>query len=512
MQVNTMMRNKQVISTTFASAYAQGFLRCAVASHLVSPASPLANAAATIPLLEAANEQSVGLLVLPELGLTGYSIDDLLHQQTLLDEAEAALELLRKRTETLMPLILVGMPVRWQGHLLNCAVVLHRGRLLGIVPKTYLPNYREFYEARHFASGAIVERGATIELLGATVPIGTDLLFAAQDIENFVLAIEICEDVWVPTPPSSLAALAGATVIANLSASNAIIGKSAERHALCRVQSARCNAAYLYSAAGFGESTTDLAWDGHAMIYEAGTLLAESERFSTSAGMIVTDIDLELLAAERLRNGSLVANRRDLAPKDYRHIGFHLQPSANDIGLQRKIARFPFVPDDKSQLDALCEEAFQIQSQGLARRLKASGIERVVIGVSGGLDSSHALLVALHAMDLLKLPRSNVLAWTLPAFATTNTTKSNAWRLMRALGVTADEIDVGPASMQMLRDIGHPAAEGEKIYDITFENVQAGAGPRFFSGWQTGTTQLSLARVISPSLLSDGLHMAWVIT
>ena len=203
MQVNTMTRNKQVTPTTFSSAYAQGFLRCAVASHLVSPASPLANAAATIPLLEAADEQSVGLLVLPELGLTGYSIDDLLHQQTLLDEAEAALELLRKRTETLTPLILVGMPVRWQGHLLNCAVVVHRGRLLGIVPKTYLPNYREFYEARHFASGAIVEGGATIELLGTTVPIGTDLLFAAQDIENFVLAIEICEDVWVPTPPSS---------------------------------------------------------------------------------------------------------------------------------------------------------------------------------------------------------------------------------------------------------------------------------------------------------------------
>ncbi|MCZ7484078.1 NAD(+) synthase [Rhizobium rhizogenes] len=475
MQMKTMIRNKQVTSATFPSAYAQGFVRCAVASHLVTPASPLANAAATIPLLESADEQSVGLLVLPELGLTGYAIDDLLHQQTLLDEAESALELLRKRTETLMPVVLVGMPVRWQGHLLNCAVVLHRGRLLGIVPKTYLPNYREFYEARHFASGAIVEKGATIEVLGTEVPIGTDLLFTAHDIENFVLAIEICEDVWVPTPPSSMAALAGATVIANLSASNAIIGKSAERHALCRVQSARCNAAYLYSAAGFGESTTDLAWDGHAMVYEAGTLLAESERFSTSAGMIVTDVDLELLAAERLRNGSLVANRRDLAPKAYRHIGFHLQPPASDIGLHRKVARFPFVPDDKDQLDVLCEEAFQIQSQGLARRLKASNIERVVIGVSGGLDSSHALLVALHAMDLLKLPRSNVLAWTLPAFATSNTTKSNAWRLMRALGVTADEIDVGPASMQMLRDIGHPAAEGEKVYDITFENVQAGA-------------------------------------
>ena len=460
----------------FYSVYAQGFLRCAVSSHPVAPADPQANCAAALDVARKADAEGAGLLVLPELGLTGYAIDDLLHQQALLDAAEAALNALQKETAALLPVCLVGLPLRWRGRLFNCAAVLHRGRLLGVVPKTYLPNYREFYEARHFASGSELPQGAEIAVAGQTVPFGTDLLFIAEDVPGFTLAIEICEDVWVPAPPSSRAAMAGATVLANLSASNAIVGKSEARHALCRVQSMRCNAAYLYSAAGWGESTTDLAWDGQGIVYENGALLAEAPRFSRQAETVFADVDLELLSAERMRNGSFARcadETRALA--GWRQVPFQLDPPFTDIGLRRPLARFPFVPDDPARLDAMCEEAFEIQSQGLARRLEAAGLKKIVIGVSGGLDSSHALLVAVQAMSRLGLPRENVLAYTLPTFATSKSTRSAAWRLMLSLGVSAAQIDLSDASRQMLRDIGHPFSEGVPQYDITFENAQAGA-------------------------------------
>lgn len=447
-----------------------------MASHLVAPADPVSNLAASIALVKEADTTGAGLIVLPELGLTGYAIDDLLHQQVLLDSAEVALDELRAATAKLLPVVVAGVPLRWHGFLFNCAVVLHRGQILGVIPKTYLPNYREFYESRHFSSAAVVRPGESITLGGHQVPFGVDLLFKCEDVDDFTLAVEICEDVWVPIPPSSHAAMAGATVITNLSASNAVVGKSDDRHALCRVQSLRCNTAYLYSAAGFGESTTDLAWDGHAMIYENGVLLVESPRFSTRPETIFGDVDLECLAAERVRNGSFSLCAKENPPEQsFRKIIFRLDPPTGDIGLLRKVSRFPFVPDDESSLNALCEEAFSIQAQGLARRLKGSGIDRVVLGVSGGLDSSHALVVALRAMDLLGLPHTNVLAYTLPALATSGATKSAAWRLMTALGVSAAEIDVAAACKQMLKDIGHPAGDGVAQYDVTYENVQAGA-------------------------------------
>jgi NAD+ synthase (glutamine-hydrolysing) len=463
------------VTDRFASIYAQGFARVAIATHRVHPADPAANLREMGPQLAAAQAAGAAVVVFPELGLTGYAIDDLLHQQPVIEAAAAALAALTDRSRDLAPLILAGAPLLWQGHLFNCAVAVHRGRVVAVVPKTYLPNYREFYEARHFAPGSLVSPGATVALGGSEVPFGTDILLAAEDVPGLVLGIEICEDLWVPVPPSSRAALAGARVIANLSASNATIGKSEDRHALCRVQSARCAAAYLYSAAGYGESTTDLAWDGQAMIYEGGAMLAEGARFSTAPELLVADIDLERLQAEAMRMGSLAQNRRDAVGAPFRRVGFRLDPPAGDIGLKRPLSRFPFVPDDPARLDQLCAEAFAIQAQGLARRLEGSGLRKVVLGVSGGLDSSHALLVALEAVRLLGGAPADILAFTLPAFATSAQTKSSAWRLMRATGVTAAEIDVGPAAVQMLRDIGHPAADGAPVYDITYENVQAGA-------------------------------------
>jgi NAD+ synthase (glutamine-hydrolysing) len=460
----------------FHSLYAQGFVRVAVGTYPVSPGDPMANAAETIKAARRADTIKAAMVLFPELGLSGYAIDDLLLQDVVLDRSLDALEAVCSATIALLPLVLVGLPLRWRGRLFNCAAVLHKGRVLGVVPKTYLPNYREFYEARHFTSARGLPHGETIELFGERVPFGVDLLFSAQDLENFVVAVEICEDVWVPIQPSAFAVLAGATIIANLSASNAIVGKSEYRHSLCSVQSSRCFCGYLYSAAGYGESTTDLAWDGQSMIYENGALLAEAPRFSRKPELIVADIDVERLANERARHGTFAdcasANR---AYAQFREVTFRLDPPAENLDLLRPHVRFPFVPSDAGRLDALCEETFEIQSQGLARRMEAAGLKKVVVGVSGGLDSSHALLVGVHALDRLGLPRANVLAYTLPAFATSSKTRSTALALMRSLDVTAEEVDLTPSALQMLRDIKHPAVDGVPQYDVAYENVQAGA-------------------------------------
>jgi NAD+ synthase (glutamine-hydrolysing) len=463
-------------SKSFRTIYNHGMLRVATVAPVVAIAQPKANAETSLKAFRQAHADHAALLVCPELGLSAYAIDDLLLQDAVLDGVVDAILSLTEASRKLMPVAVVGAPLRVAGRLYNCAVVIHRGRILGIVPKTYLPNYREFYEARHFASGANASVD-TIELGGMSVPFGTDLLFAASDYPDFVLHVEICEDVWVPIPPSSHAALAGATVLANISASNATIGKSDYRHALCRVQSGRCMAAYIYSAAGPGESTTDLAWDGHTMIYENGALLAESERFVSGGTTIVADIDLELLRQERMRHGTFedcAAN--ETFAGDFRRIAFELAPDrSKDVGLKRNVSRFPFVPSDAAKLNELCSEAYNIQVHGLKQRLQSSKTSKIVIGVSGGLDSTQALIVAARTMDAMKLPRTNILAYTLPAFATSAATKSNAWKLMRALGVSAEEIDMTPACKQMLADIGHPAASGKPQYDVTFENVQAGA-------------------------------------
>jgi len=413
--------------------------------------------------------------VFPELGLSAYSCEDLFHQRALIDGAEDALSRLLKYSRNLNVAALVGLPVVVDGLLYNCAALIAGGRLVGVVPKTYLPNYREFYEARQFTPGDAA-RASAITLAGQQAPFGTDLLFRCSPLSDFVLHVEICEDLWVPTPPSSFASLAGATVIANLSASNVVIGKEAYRRQLVGNQSARCLAAYLYSAAGLGESTTDLAWDGHAVIYENGTLVAESRRFADAPQLAIAEIDLGRLLADRMRQNTFgdAALRHRAEVSRFRCVEFSVPVPAGRVLLERQIERLPYVPSDPATRDARCEEVYRIQVQGLVTRMRATGTKKLVIGVSGGLDSTQALIVCARAMDELKLPRRNILAFTMPGFATSTRTRNQAWQLMRAVGATAEEIDIRPSCMQMLKDLRHPFARGRKLYDITFENVQAG--------------------------------------
>ncbi len=457
---------------SFRSLYRHGFARVAACTTVTALADPARNARTVLDVAADLHQQAVAVAVFPELGLSGYSISDLLQQTALLDAVEDAIEAIIAGSTTLMPLLLVGAPVRHQGALFNCALAIQRGRLLGVVPKIHLPNYREFYEPRHFVSGDGTEGGA-ITIRGHQAPFGPDLLFAAEDIPDLVVHAEICEDVWVPNPPSGDAAVAGATVLTNLSASNITIGKAETRRLLCRSQSARCLAAYLYAAAGTGESTTDLAWDGQGSVFENGVTLAETERFPTGNQAAIADIDLDMLRQERLQMGSFDTNRRR-SPRAWRRIGFTVAAPTGDVGFHRKLERFPFVPADIARLEQDCFEAYNIQVSGLVQRLRAIGVKKVVIGISGGLDSTHALIVCAQAFDLLGLPRTNILAYTMPGFATSDHTKGNAIRLMSSLGVTWAELDIRPAAIQMLGDIGHPYSDGLNVYDITFENVQAG--------------------------------------
>ena len=459
----------------FWSPYAHEFVRIASCVPGVEVGDAAFNVAQTLELARSGDARQIALMIFPELGISAYAIDDLLFQDALLDRVEAGIVAVAEASRALFPVLVVGAPLRRSGQLFNCAVVVHRGVILGVVPKTYLPNYREFYEARHFASGAAI-RNATIDLGGHAVPFGTDLLFRSSGTVSFTAHVEICEDVWVPEPPSTAAALSGAEILLNLSASNIVIGKAEARKLLCSSQSARCIAAYAYSAAGPGESTTDLAWDGQAAIFEYGRCLAETERFPAAPGMAVADVDLALLRQERMRVGTFgdcIAQNRERTAA-FRTISFAMDAPAGDLPLLREVDRFPYVPSDPIRLRENCYEAYNIQVQGLTKRLQATGIRKVVIGVSGGLDSTQALMVSTRAMDRLGLPRGNVLAYTLPGFATSDATKANAWALMRALGVTSHEIDIRPAARQMLADMGHPFARGEEVYDVTFENVQAG--------------------------------------
>ena len=407
----------------FFDLYTHNFLRVAVGAPRVVVGDPASNAAATIDMARDASRRGASLVLFPELGISAYAIDDLLQQEALLVSVEVALARILDASLTLGLLIVVGAPLRHGGRLYNCAVFVSRGKILAVTPKTYLPNYREFYERRHFASGAFIAEGE-IDVAGRVAPFGSDILLVADDVPNLALHAEICEDLWVPIPPSTRAALAGATVLLNLSASNAIVGKSDEREMLCAAHSSRCLAAYLYSAAGQGESTTDLAWDGEAMIYEMGVPLAKAQRFAPEPQLVVTDIDLGRLAAERLRRNSFgdCADGERVATR-FRRIAFALEPQRGDLGLLRDTGRFPFVPNDEVRLTELCFEAVNIQAHGLRQRLLASRIDKVVIGVSGGLDSTHALLIAVTAMDGLGLSRDNILAYTLPAFATTQRTE-----------------------------------------------------------------------------------------
>ena len=466
------MRLKVRRAMNFHSIYAHGFARVAACVTSSRVADPTANAEAILTAATTCHEQSVAVAVFPELGLCGYAIEDLVKQDPLLDAVERGLTGIIAASSALTTVLIVGAPLRHGARIYNCAVVIHRGRILGVVPKTYLPTYREFYEARHFASGAGTA-GEEIAVGELRAPFGIDLLFEAEDVPGLTIGVEICEDMWIPVTPASELALAGATVLINLSGSPITIGRARSRALLCQSTSARCLAAYVYAAAGAGESTTDLAWDGQTSIYESGVLLAEGERFRQDGQITLADVDLDLLRQERSLMGTFDDNRRQ-REAFFRKVTFALKAPADDIGFQRKVERFPFVPSDESRLEQDCYEAYNIQVAGLVQRMRATGTKRVVIGVSGGLDSTHALIVAAKAVDLLGLPRENILAYTMPGFATGSESKTNALALMKALQTHWEELDIRTTATQMLKDIGHPFGKGEKVYDITFENVQAG--------------------------------------
>jgi NAD+ synthase (glutamine-hydrolysing) len=458
----------------FLSLYRHGFARVAACTIRSAVADPAANVAAVLEAARASHAAGAALVVFPELCLSGYAIEDLLLQDALLDAVLRAVDQLLAGSRDLRPVLVVGAPLRHAGRVYNAALVIHRGRLLGVAPKSYLPTYREFYERRQCAPGDAA-RG-DIRLAGQTAPFGPDLLFAADDLAGFVLHVEICEDFWVPIPPSAEAALAGATVLANISGSPITIGRAEMRRLLCRSQSARCLAAYLYAAAGAGESTTEVAWDGQCVIFENGTLLAESERFAETGQTAMADVDLDRIRQDRMRMGTFDDNRRthQVRTDAFRRVAFQLQPPAGDLGLKRPLERFPFVPADPERLAQDCYEAYNIQVAGLAQRVAATGVKRLVIGVSGGLDSTHALIVASRAVDRLGLPRDAIIACTLPGFGTSEHTHGNAIRLIKSIGASHREIDIRPAASRMLEDLGHPYAQGQKVYDVTFENVQAG--------------------------------------
>ena len=487
----------------FRSVYDQGFARIAAVTAPVAPANPAKNAQTTIDLLQEAQAQGVAVAVFPELNLTGYAIDDLFLQEVLLEQTLAAIESVRQASAELTVMAVVGAPLRQGNRLYNCALAIQGGRVYAVAPKTFLPNYREFYEKRHFASGASAAAtsitlpgvgdgptrddaiaaaspdspaAAQVSPSGAVVPFGNKLLLDFPHIPGMVLHMEVCEDLWVPVAPSAQAALAGANVLVNLSGSPITVGRADDRELLARSASLRCNAAYVYAAAGEGESSTDLSWDGQTMIYELGEKLAETERFPQGPRMAVADVDIRTLASERLRQGSFDDNRIEQqgTASDYRTISVPLVPTRADIGLRRPLDRFPFVPDDPARLAQDCYEAYSIQVAGLEQRLRAIGNPKLVIGVSGGLDSTHALIVAARAMDRLGRPRSDIIAITMPGFATTAGTKRNAIDLATRLGCTFEEIDIRPVATQMLKDMGHPFGRGEEVYDVTFENVQAG--------------------------------------
>ncbi|MEN5398900.1 NAD(+) synthase [Achromobacter xylosoxidans] len=465
------------MSNPFFNLYSHGFARVAVGVPECKVADPAFNAAQTIALAQQAAQGGAVLVAFPELGLSAYTCDDLFHQKALLDACEAALDQVARATAELDIAVIVGAPLRVAHQLYNCAVVIAGGRILGVVPKSFLPNYSEFYEARQF-SAADCAVATEIRLLDQTVPFGPELLFQMEKLPLFQFHVEICEDVWVPIPPSSFAALAGATVLVNLSASNIVVGKSAYRHQLVAQQSARCLAAYMYTSAGRGESSTDLAWDGQALIYENGELLGESERFLNESHLLFADVDLERLSRERMHQttfGQSARRHRDEVRK-FRQVPVPVAAPLEDaeLPLERRVARFPYVPADPRRRDERCKEVYNIQVQALAQRLSASGMSKVVIGISGGLDSTHALLVCAQAMDTLGLPRANILAVTMPGFATSTRTLQQARQLMAVVGCTASEVDIRPSCLQMLKDLGHPYADGQPVYDITFENVQAG--------------------------------------
>ncbi len=441
-----------------------GFVRVAAAIPKLKVANCKYNAGEIIKISNEADRQGVQFVVFPELAVTAYSCGDLFLQRTLQNEALKGLETILSETKALECVIIFGMPLLVNSRMYNCGVAIRKGKLLGVVPKSFIPNYSEFYELRWFCPG-LEKKNETIDLLGQSVPFGIDVLFEAGNISGLCFGIEICEDLWVPSPPSSAQALSGATLLFNLSASNEIVGKHEYRENMIKMQSAKCAAAYIYTSSGPNESTTDLVFGGHALICEYGSLLAESERFSFEEQLLVADIDIERLVNERLKNSGFTHKTTD---NEFRKAVFNVgELEAGKI--LRKIDPHPFVPSDPNARNRRCEEIFNIQTSGLGKRLKHTGIDKCVIGISGGLDSTLALLVIVKAYDRLGLDRKNIHAITMPGFGTSANTLGNSLELMRLMQVTTYQIDIKEACMKHFKDIGHDPA----IYDVTYENVQA---------------------------------------
>lgn len=481
----------------FSSLYDQGFARVAAVSIPVHPAQPDLNADEVIQAARVASDRGAVVVTFPELCISGYDLGDLFLQPTLHDAVEQAIIKVVQGCSDLTPIVWIGAPLRHDGHLYNCAIAIHRGRIVGITPKHNLASYNEFYEKRYFStphnaddvptyidlpfiSRAVGEDNTHSLFPSQTVPFGT-LIIEARDIPGLTVSAEVCEDLWVPLPPSTYAAQEGARIIVNLSASPVTVGRAADRRRLVESNSARLRAAYVYCAAGTGESSTDLAWDGQTMIYENGVKLVEGERFNfDGATFAYADIDLELLTNIRRRYNSFADNTgitRSSRKDQYRVIAHEevtLSPSREDLGFMREVDRFPFIPEATHETDIDYFEAYNIQVSALVKRLRSIGHPKIILGVSGGLDSTHALLVAVQAMDVLGRPRTDILTYTMPGFGTSAHTKSNAQKLSEALGVSFETIDITPSARQMLADMGHPFASGEPVYDITFENVQAG--------------------------------------
>ncbi|MFI5007430.1 MAG: NAD(+) synthase [Solirubrobacterales bacterium] len=446
-----------------------GFLRVGAACPPVAVADPARNAERTVAFAHRAAERGVQVLVLPELGLTGYTCGDLFFSlSTLVAGAERALERILRETAALPMVIAVGLPVAQDGRLFNAAALLQKGRLLGVVPKTFLPGYQEFYEERWFSSAREVQR-SEVRLAGTVVPFGTDLLFALADEPGVTLAVEICEDLWAPVPPSSRHAVAGATVILNPSASPDLVAKAEYRRELVRQQSGRTLSAYVFANAGVHESTTDLVFGGHLLVAENGTLLAEGERFKRDGDLVVTDVDTERLLVERTRLTTF-GEAVHPSPGPHRRVALEPVPAPSPHRLVRAVDPHPFVPSDPATLDDRCREIFSIQTAGLARRLEHTGVRRVLLGLSGGLDSTLALLVCAGTFDLLGLPRDGILAVTMPGFGTTEHTLASARRLAASARATLREIDIRAACAQHIRDIG---LDPEDRASVTYQNLQA---------------------------------------
>ena len=455
---------------------ALGYVRVAAASPRLRVGAVEHNVDAVLELAKQAAAQEATVAVFPELCLTAYTCGDLFHQAVLLDAAEQGLERLRQSTAELACVLVVGLPIRHEGRLFNCAAVLQAGRILGMVPKQYLPVYNEYYEPRWFAAAdSAIQK--TVRICDESIPFGNDLLFETESGPELVFGIELCEDLWAPIPPSSRLALGGATLLLNPSVSNELVAKAEYRRELVRQQSARCLAAYVYVSAGFGESTTDLVFGGHALVAENGALLAEGDRFVTASQLTLADVDAAFLRHERRHNMTFSAAVQrehvptgEMSPRALRRVPFALPAlSAPPDVLLRQINPRPFVPADPDTRRERCEEVFSIQSTGLATRLAHTGCRDVVIGLSGGLDSTLALLVAVDAFRRLNLELAGIHGITMPGFGTTDRTRNNVDRLCECLAVPLEAVDIRPACRRHFQDIGHDG----RTPDVTFENVQA---------------------------------------